>query len=547
MKWNYEPEYMEDGELKKASGQYTFADCLFPFRVRKPPSGKYPYEAHVRLLSPATGKTLQVEGERRRKKKKTFTSEEKEMFEEGKQVEKLNATTTVYFSKGTESEVKTAVKKGAERLYRQNHHALKRAIKCTAPTGSIHALAMYHAYQKEFFLTHYTKNKVSTRKEKQTALESICAGLDNKPVNELTATDLHTVYLTLAKSKANGLFAVAEKFFEFCRGKAYTGPNPVAKYLEDSAAKKGSKSPGGDKAEKIHRIDQDKEEILQRRTSEKIGTQFAMVILLAKDAGLGVKEIQELKWEDVLIDGTGMDRTVRIRIFHPEYTGGTQNYTKPLLPAGRPLLLAHYDYLREKYTVGALKKMYVVPDAKNPKKQAATSAITTYIRTELLHSGISYGTIALCGIKSSKRLGGAGIILCNEHYRHMLQEQCGIDSTSADMTFLTGGEINQITDDYYVSYIGADGEHRLEGAARRDSRFAPEPAPTKPITERKTEDGKLEKVLHAAGADRLTGCLGKIVIPPGGQLYIYSEYGLQGDANIRVSDYGDPATEKFEY
>ena len=191
--------------------------------------------------------------------------------------------------------------------------------------------------------------------------------------------------------------------------------------------------------------------------------------------------------------------------------------------------------------------MYVVPDAKNPKKQAATSAITTYIRTELLHSGISYGTIALCGIKSSKRLGGAGIILCNEHYRHMLQEQCGIDSTSADMTFLTGGEINQITDDYNVSYIGADGEHRLEGAARRDSRFAPEPAPTKPITERKTEDGKLEKVLHAAGADRLTGCLGKIVIPPGEQLYIYSEYGLQGDANIRVSDYGDPATEKFEY
>lgn len=72
MKWNYEPEYMEDGELKKASGQYTFADCLFPFRVRKPPSGKYPYEAHVRLLSPATGKTLQVEGERRRKKRKHF-------------------------------------------------------------------------------------------------------------------------------------------------------------------------------------------------------------------------------------------------------------------------------------------------------------------------------------------------------------------------------------------------------------------------------------------------------------------------------------------
>lgn len=457
MNWIYNPEYTENGELKKASGQYTYSDCLFPYWVRSPPNGKTPYEVHIRLLSPETGKTLQVEGKRRQEKKKTFSAKEQKMFEDGKQVEKLNATTTVYIRDGTEAAVKAAVKKGAERLYRQNYHTIKKALKSMASAASIHALAMYHTYGKEFFLTFYTKNKTSTRQEKQNALESICAGLDDKPIDELTTTDLHTVYQTLAKSKATGLFAMAEKFFEFCRGKAYTGPNPVTKYLEASAAKKGKKSPGGDKAEKIHRIDQDKEELLRKQIKKKIGTQFAMVILLAIDAGLNVKEIQELKWKDVLIDGTGMDRTVRIRIFHPEYTGGTQNYTKPLLPAGRPLLLAHYDYLREKYTVGALKKMYVVPDAKNPKKQAATSAITTYIRTELLHSGISYGTIALCGIKSSKRLGGAGIILCNEHYRHMLQEQCGIDSTSADMTFLTGGEIKQITDDYYVSYIGSNG------------------------------------------------------------------------------------------
>lgn len=70
MKWNYEPEYMEDGELKKASGQYTFADCLFPFRVRKPPSGKYPYEAHVRLLSPATGKHCKWKGSGAEKRRK---------------------------------------------------------------------------------------------------------------------------------------------------------------------------------------------------------------------------------------------------------------------------------------------------------------------------------------------------------------------------------------------------------------------------------------------------------------------------------------------
>ena len=542
MNWIYNPEYTEDGELKKASGQYTYSDCLFPYSVRSPPNGKTPYEVHIRLLSPETGKTLQVEGKRRQKKKKTFSAKEQKMFEDGKQVEKLNATTTVYIRDGTEATVKAAVKKGAERLYRQNYHTIKKALKNMASAASIHALAMYHTYGKEFFLTFYTKNKASTRKEKQNALESICAGLDDKPIDELTTTDLHTVYQTLAKSKATGLFAMAEKFFEFCCGKAYTGPNPVTKYLEASAAKKGKKSPGGDKAEKIHRIDQDKEEPLRKQIKKKIGTQFAMVILLAIDAGLNVKEIQELKWKDVLIDGVGMDRTVQIRIFHPEYTGGTQNYTRPLLPAGRQLLLSHYDQLREKHTARALEKMYVVPDANDPKKQATTSAITSHIRSELLQS-----KIALYGVKNDKHPGGAGIILCNEHYRHMLQEQCGIDSTSADMTFLTGGEIKQITDDYYVSYIGTDGERRLEGTVRRDSRCAPEPVLAKPITERKTKDGNVEKTLHASGADKLIGCIGKVVIPPGGQLYIYSEYGLQGDANIRVSDYGDPATEKFEY
>ena len=153
MNWIYNPEYTEDGELKKASGQYTYSDCLFPYWVRSPPNGKTPYEVHIRLLSPETGKTLQVEGKRRQKKKKTFSAKEQKMFEDGKQVEKLNATTTVYIRDGTEAAVNAAIKKGAERLYRQNYHTIKKALKSMASAASIHALAMYHTYGKEFFLT----------------------------------------------------------------------------------------------------------------------------------------------------------------------------------------------------------------------------------------------------------------------------------------------------------------------------------------------------------------------------------------------------------
>lgn len=547
MKWSFFPEVSESGELIKASGEYRFNDCIFHFRVRRTPYGRYPYEVHVRLESPETGKTLQVGGDRRRKKKKTFTPEEKKQFEGGKQVEKLNATTIVYMDLYSEAKVKEAVKKGANRLYVNNYDVINREIKRTVSMGSIHALAMYHAFQKEFFLAHYTNNKTSTRKEKQKFLETICAGLDNRPVNELIMGDLHTVYLTLPKSKARGLYSVAEKFFEFCRGKAYVGTNPVTNYLEDLEEKNDPVLPGGDKAEKIHRIDQEKEEILQRRTSEKIGTPLAMAIVLAKDGGLDAKEIQELKWGDILINGTGIDRTVRIRNFHTDYTGGTKNYTRPLLSVGRQLLLAQYDILCGKYTVGALKKMYVVPDCNNPKKQASQNAITAHIKSELLHSGITYETIALCGKKKDKRPGGAGMVLCHEHYVHMLEEHCGFEPSSAEMAFMTGKRIDQITDDYYVSYIGADGERRLEGAVRRDSRFAPKPISTEPIIEQKISDNEVEKVICAAGAEKLTGCIGKIVIPPGGQLYICSEYGLQGDIKVRIPDCDDSEAVTFEY
>lgn len=547
MKWIYKPEFDKKGVLQKATGQYTYGGCLFPFRVTHPPNGKYPYEIHIRLLSPATGKTLQVEGEQRRKKKKTFTTNETKAFEAGKQVEKLNASTTVYTSRRSEEGIKEGVKKGAQRLYKENYQAIDKAIKNTVNTGSLHAMAMFQSYQKEFFLTRSTKEKASTRKEKTNGLMSICAALDGKPVNELTVTDIHSVYVNLPPKKANWLIGVANSFFDYCREKAYSGPNPIATYLDHYAEKKDTESPGGEKAAKIHRIDQDKEAILQQRAREKIRAPFALAVILAKDAGLGIDEIWNLKWGDILIDGDGPERSVQIRNFQEDYNGGTQNYTRPLLPAGRQLLLLQYDQLRETHTKKALQSMYVVPDAQNPKEKANKSAITAYIRTELLHSGIRYETLSMCGIGNAKRLGGAGIVLCHEHYKHMLTEQCGIEPSSAEMMYMMGKRIVQITDDYYVSYIGADGKHRLKGYVRRDSRFAPEPAPTKPITEHKTEDGKVEKVLHAAGADKLTGCLGKIVIPPGGQLYVYSEYGLQGDIKVRTPGCDDSATEKLEY
>ncbi len=545
MKWAFQAKKSENDQVKLV-GQYVDNDCIFVFSGRSTPNGKYPCEIRIRLLSPTTGKTLQVEGAQRREKKKKLTPEEMKAFEMGKQVEKLNAVTTVYCTSLKEQAIKDAVKKGAQRLYKRNYLAVQKSIKRMAPVGSIHAMAMFHTYQKEFFLSQSTKEKDRTREEKKKALESICAALDAKPVNELSVKDLRSVYLTLAKSKADWLFGVARKFFEYCRGKAYTGINPVTAYLDYYAAKNISNSPGGRKAAKIHRIDQDKEEILQRRTNEKIGTPFAMVIPLAKDAGLNVDEIWKLKWADVLIEGEGAKRTVRIRNFHPNYKSGTQNFTRPLLPPGRFPLLAHYDFLRATYTAKALKGMYVVPDAKNPQKQANKSAITAYIRSELLQSGIRYEILVSCNIQNPKSPGGVGIVLCREHYAYMLEEQCGIEPSSGEKAFMLGEEINQVTDNYYVSYIGADGVHRLEGLVRRDSRFAPEPASEEPITEQVLNDGGIEKTLNAAGADKLTGCLGKLVIPPGGQLNIYSTYGLHGDIKARISGHNDLELKKFD-
>jgi len=48
---------------------------------------------------------------------------------------------------------------------------------------------------------------------------------------------------------------------------------------------------------------------------------------------------------------------------------------RPPLLAGKTYILERYDFLRKKYSEKALKKMYVLPDAGDSRKQANKNAM----------------------------------------------------------------------------------------------------------------------------------------------------------------------------
>ena len=88
-------ETTADGR-KKFHGECFYAGVLFKFSGCELKSEKYFAKVTVRIISPDTGKTLQVAGKQRRAIMERLNEHEKQALEAGKQVEKLNASTEVY-------------------------------------------------------------------------------------------------------------------------------------------------------------------------------------------------------------------------------------------------------------------------------------------------------------------------------------------------------------------------------------------------------------------------------------------------------------------
>ena len=231
MKWTYKEEIVErtkkgaaeEATVKKvkiaiAYGQLIVDDCIYAFRAKETPEGDYVGEVMVRLLRPGDGKTLQVEGEQRRKILKKLSAEKQKAVAEGQRIPELNAQTMVYLNSMNEKAVKRAVMRGQKRLYQKNYATLMKCLKKTAAVGSMHAMAMFGSYHKEFLLVN-PDGSPRTTEEKVAVLKAICAALDAKPVNELRTRDLRAVYITLG-SKAQWKFGVARKFFDHCRGRS---------------------------------------------------------------------------------------------------------------------------------------------------------------------------------------------------------------------------------------------------------------------------------------------------------------------------------------
>jgi hypothetical protein len=537
---------MENG-LKKFSGQYVYADCKFHFSGRENPKGKSLAKLIVRLLSPETGKTLQIQGPQRRKIEARLTEQEKDDLKNGKQVAKLNAQTEIYLNTLDEHEIRKRIKEGAMRLYTANYPTLQKMLKRSVPTESMHTLAAYFAYQHDFFLTQHATTE-STLKEKKAALEDICAQLDGYQISAITPKILRSVYCNIG-GKEQWKFGIARKFFTYIEHEGvYSGPNPFDRFYEEYAA--DGKSPNREaarRAAKVHRIDAKNERLLHQRIQNQIGTPCALVIPLAKGARLTVEEIAALLWEDIRITDNDGSRKVLIRNFREQLTGGTHNFTRPPLPETTDFILQQYDFLRQKYSESALTKMYVVPDSHNPKKRVPEKTITAYIRSELIHSGISYKTLAEYSDGNSKKPGGAGITLLHENYDHVLADECGVDIHSGYGCFLRGKVIPNVTDDYYYSFIREDGAHALDGLVRRDGRFSPEPEPGDPITETIQDDGTVEETIHSGGPNKLTGCTGKIILPPGGRVRVKSSHGFQGDLQSRQPGGRPKEVKKSEY
>lgn len=542
-------ETTADGR-KKFHGECFYAGVLFKFSGCELKSEKYFAKVTVRIISPDTGKTLQVAGKQRRAIMERLNEHEKQALEAGKQVEKLNASTEVYLPLDDLGDIEERINDAVIRLYEKHQATLATMLKQDAVY--LHLYSLFQLYQRDFLASLHIKSKKGYSSKRDT-LKDICARLDDMEVEKITVNVLKERFRDEPK-KLKAPFGLAESFLNFCHRKgAFYGDNPFSLWKDEMEKRSASVHPdsAARRAAKCRKIDFSKEKSIYDERVKSIEGSYSLLFPLAAYAHLTIEEIIALKWSDILVEDLENERTVIIRNIKPEYTGGVHDFSRPPLPAGKQLILMKRDLLSKEYSESELMELYLVHQPGEPKKAISETKASEELRTCLKKAKVHFSeafVIGKSGVeKEAYSYNGQAIIqLLHDHYASILEEQCGVDLSSGLGHFLRGELIKDTTTSFYTSLTGEDGKFLLEAILRRDRRFSPA-CPFVAPQEELTADGEIITAVPSWGKDYISAGEVEFVLRPGESLKLEAHYGVCGNLIILDPDDPNAVLPRFEY
>lgn len=512
------------GKCKNVNGTCVYRDITFTFAVHKITKKEYSHAVEVHIISPATGRIHQSK-RRLKKNRDLLTQEELDRIKAGKTVEKLNAQKTGYISVADNKSIQKKVEELVRALYGEYQDELHEILKDSV-NNLLHARTAYDLYSREFLRT-LSKVTEKTLAERAKSLEKICNYLDEKPINDLTKSDVeHTVKNLSGDISAK--LRLAEKFFDYLgEMHVYGGQNPITRYLSSALNKQNKKNRSGSSKKASTHLPLEIERKLHNLIAESIGDPYSMAIPLVKGFRMPMDRILDITWGEIQIEGNN----VLIPDYKDAYTGGTHNYIRPPTRETADYLLEKYKLLQAEYPLSKLKKMKIVSVPTEDKKNQK-SYLTAYYRRMLKAAGVD--TADLTGYKQEVG-GGAYTLLCR-HYDYVLRTRCGVNLDSGVGCYLRAVRIYDVTSDHYRCFNDATGLHYLQTIMDRDNIFQAIPTTRKITTEKHTDYRTFTIPSSPPGMRTTVVSKKRLFLPQGSTLILSSPSGLEGNLQFFLNE-----------
>ena len=533
--WNNPKSFINieasDDAALTATGRYFYAGTEFKFSLRQQTNGKYFLRGRISVISPEDGKTIQLSGEKKRKKLDTLRRVGK-LTETASDIaqnrmEKLNITVELNLQSAEIECIQNAVARKAEELYSEHAPLIMKRQKGVSTPEKITPVIAAALYAEDYLQINKKGCSENTLKAYKKSILNFYVALHDTPMSQFSPTQMKKILRDASVGRTK--LKLLSDFWQYCVDKPIChGKNPFP------ATEKRKQSPETllKKATRPDELDSKIQAALYVYAvthAEKDSTICALALKLW--AGFSDKDICAMTWADVLFDFNDPDK-VRINYHQDNKARATHNYTRPIMPQAARVLNLRYERLCKEIDPENLLSYPIVSMKKSPRKAMPSAMIAQNCGIILRSVGVKEATFAILKGANGEKIPAVSSRLLLNTYKKNIVLYSGLGDDQGRSSFLMGNSLKHlVTDDHYTSYTDTEA---VECFYQILSRLQPD-LPTDGPEFTKTSNEHYDTMeFKPSRTSKAVGIVGDITLQPGEEVEILCPHGAIGSLVARA-------------
>lgn len=497
-----------------ASGVVWVKNARFEYSIKEQRSGASVYKGSVRAVD-ATGETLKKGG---MKKKQILGKYDGKELSKNELDQKLRLSKSVVCDTLDQELVLNAVRKKAEKLFLENPGTIIEAIWGNVTSETITLQIAVEEYGYEFVQRVFPASNPERQEKLEKQLKNLSEKFEARPMATYPKTRITKIIEGLGEKSVD----ILRKFWDYCLERGICdGENPIV-------AKKKKKPTEKQKQLRAMRCEEISEDqinaLLDDIEKDPTGPSMGTALMIS---GFKPSFLADLCWKDIHVrEGNSY---VVVTNIHMERAGGTQDFSRPVLPRVADVIKMRLSRLKSEYDATTLAGMPVVSTVNDPtKKMASQAIIQTAVR---MLKAVSVTNMMFAALRAEDQTMAAATKLLSKSYARLLTEKSNIFSDTGTFNFLTDTSLgSDTTSKNYTSFTSKSGEARLHDILMSAAKVKKH-RKKRDVAE---NDHKTTVTVYPDFSDEYAVMKGQIVVPPGGVVYITCKHGVEGSYTAAI-------------